>query len=50
MFNTLQKNSGLIGFYGQHDLSFMHILRIMSRAKRMNNPLTIISKNPYQWS
>lgn len=42
MFNTLWTNSRLIGFYGQHDLSFMHILRIISRTKGMNNPLTII--------
>lgn len=47
MFNTFQKNSGLIGFYGQYDLSFMHIFRIISRTKRMKNPFTIISKYTY---
>lgn len=50
MFNTLWTNSGLIGFYGQHELSFMHILRIISRTKRMNNPLTVISNCTSQGS
>lgn len=50
MFNTLWTNSRLIGFYGQHELSFMHILRIISRTKRMNNPLTVISNCTSQGS
>lgn len=45
MFTTLWTTSRLIGFYGQPDHSFMHILRIISRTERINNLLTIISNH-----